>query len=334
MHEMAFHPVSALFPVLPENEFEALVADIAQNGLREPIHVVGQAIIDGRHRYRACLAAGIEPRFVQVDENADLNAFVISLNLRRRHLSESQRAMVAARLANMRQGERTDLQPSAILPKVSQSDAATQLQVSERLVRSGVRVINNGTPELTCAVDIGILSVSAASDLAQLPTDTQRELLSRTPEEIRSIAREVRGRIHDAGVVGPSAVRIFDQVAQEQQLSGIEQYAVVEVLKAERQPLPTPTEARRIAIEGKPGLMVLASDGRYHAAPGDPQDTLKCECWLRLREGLEPLGTVPFQPLEAFASIPAYQKQNVTAWLAHAVPFLNQLNQLWSQHHA
>ena len=334
MNEMSFHPVSELFPALPENEFEALVVDIAQNGLREPIHVVGRAIIDGRHRYRACLAAGIEPQFVQLAENADLNSFVVSLNLRRRHLSESQRAMVAARLANMRQGERTDLQPPANLPKVSQSDAATQLQVSERLVRSGVRVIHHGAPELASAVDTGILSVSAASDLAQLPADTQREVLSRTPEEIRSIAREVRGRIHEAGVVGASAVRIFDNVSREQKLSGIEQCAVVEVLKEERQPLPTPTEARQIAIEGKPGLMVLASDGRYHTAPGVPEENARIERWLVLREGLEPLGTVPFPPMEALASIPAYQKQNVTAWLAHAVPFLNQLNQLWSQHHA
>ncbi len=50
MKEMQFHPVSELFPVMPQAEFEALVTDIAQHGLREPIHVMGEAIIDGRHR--------------------------------------------------------------------------------------------------------------------------------------------------------------------------------------------------------------------------------------------------------------------------------------------
>ncbi len=332
MHEMEFHPVSELFPAIPEKEFEALVADIAQNGLREPIHVVGQAIIDGRHRYLACRAAGVEPRYVQVDESADLNALVISLNLRRRHLSESQRAMVAARLATLPHGTNQHLPIGNSTP--TRIAAAAQLNVGKRSVARARDVVSNGVPELVAAVDRGEVAVSIAAELARLPADTQREVLTRAPEEIRSIAREVRGRIHDAGVIGPSAVRIFDKVAQEQRLSGIEQYAVVEVLKAERQPLPTPTEARRIAIEGKPGLMVLASDGRYHTAPGIPEENARIERWLVLREGLEPLGTVPFPPMEAFASIPAYQKQNVTAWLAHAVPFLNQLNQLWSQHHA
>jgi hypothetical protein len=59
---------------------------------------------------------------------------VISLNLHGRHLSESQRAMVAAKLANMRQGERTDLEPSANWQKVSIRRAAEILNVSERSV--------------------------------------------------------------------------------------------------------------------------------------------------------------------------------------------------------
>ena len=52
MEQFQFHPVSEIFPSMPQAEFDALVVDITVNGLREPIHVMGDRIIDGRHRYR------------------------------------------------------------------------------------------------------------------------------------------------------------------------------------------------------------------------------------------------------------------------------------------
>ena len=67
---------------------------------REPIVLFEGAILDGRNRYRACMAAGVDPRFEIYDGNDPL-AYVISLNLKRRHLDESQRAMVAAKIANI-----------------------------------------------------------------------------------------------------------------------------------------------------------------------------------------------------------------------------------------
>ena len=53
--------------------------------------------------------------------------------------------MVAARLAAMQQGERTDLEPSANLSKVSQSEAAEMLNVGTRTVASAATVRNEGT---------------------------------------------------------------------------------------------------------------------------------------------------------------------------------------------
>jgi len=334
MEQLKFHPVSEIFPGMPQAEFDALVADITANGLREPIVIMGDSIVDGRHRYHACLQAGVEPHFSEVPDGTDLNALVISLNLRRRHLSESQRAMVAARLANMRQGRRTDLQPSANLPEVSQQLAAQTLNVSERMVRHAKSVLSEGVPELMQAVDQGKLAVSVAAELTQLPSETQREVLTRTPQEIRSIAQVVGQRIHSAGVVGASAVRVFDEFAQKTGLDGAQQLAVVQVLKEQAPALPTPMEAKRIASEGAKGLLVLGSDGCYHTAPGDPDENARMQHWLNLREGLEPLATLKFSATEAFASIPAYQQKNVTDWLSSAVPYLNQLNSLWSQAHA
>lgn len=93
--------------------------------------------------------------------DADAVGFVISLNLHRRHLTESQRATVAAKLANMAQGERTDIEPSANLQKVSQADAAKLLNVSTRSVAAAAKVIHDGDEDLVHAVERGEVAVSA-----------------------------------------------------------------------------------------------------------------------------------------------------------------------------
>ena len=105
-----FHEVANIFPLMQGDEFDALKADIAANGLREPVwlHSDGR-IIDGRNRYRACCELSIEPMYRTWDGGGSPVSFVVSLNLHRRHLTESQRAMIAAKLATMGQGARTDI---------------------------------------------------------------------------------------------------------------------------------------------------------------------------------------------------------------------------------
>lgn len=113
------HPAAEMFPRMPGDEFVALKQDIRANGLIEPIWLLDDQILDGRHRYYACQEVGVTPSFREY-QGDDAAAFVVSLNLKRRHLSESQRAAVAVRLANMPQGARTDIQPSANLQNVPQ----------------------------------------------------------------------------------------------------------------------------------------------------------------------------------------------------------------------
>jgi hypothetical protein len=82
--------------------------------------------------------------------------------------------MVAAKLANMRQGERTDLEPSANLPKVSQREAATHCKVSERSTRDAAFVRKHGAPELVEAVERGDVSVSRAAKATRKAIEQQR----------------------------------------------------------------------------------------------------------------------------------------------------------------
>jgi hypothetical protein len=58
--------------------------------------------------------------------------------------------MVAARLANMKQGARTDLSQ---ICEMSQQQAAKMLNVGKRTVEHGRAVLDDGIPELAPAVD-------------------------------------------------------------------------------------------------------------------------------------------------------------------------------------
>lgn len=182
------HPAAECLPLLEGAAFAELVEDICARGLREPIVLKGELVLDGRNRLRACEAAGVEPRFRQY-EGEDLVEFVVSANLKRRHLNESQRAMCAARLANMKQGARTDL---AQICARSQTEAAELFQTSRRSLQHAAAVQEQGAPELVAAVDAGAVRVSAASDLATLPKDEQREVVARGEKEILNKAREIR----------------------------------------------------------------------------------------------------------------------------------------------
>jgi ParB-like chromosome segregation protein Spo0J len=332
MPTYSLHPAVEIFPAMDESSFAGLVEDIRVNGQLEPILMWRGQVIDGRNRLNACEQLGIEPKIREVDSNEDdLIGLVLSLNLHRRHLSESQRAMIGARIASMRRGRPQTNPP---IGGFSQAEAAQQLHVGERSLQRARQVLDHGVHELSHAVDQGSLAVSTAAKIAKLPEETQREVLTRSPEELRKIARDVQHRIHDTGVAGRSALKVFDHVVSKEGLSGSEQMAVVEAIKAETTPLPSPTEAERLAKQGEPGLLILATDGRYHTAPGDPADDERMQRWLILRSGLEVLGTLPFQADQAQDCIPSYQKENVTAWLDRAEPFLRNLGQLWRKRHA
>jgi ParB/Sulfiredoxin domain len=134
---MKFHPLADLFPLIEGKEFEELAADIRQHGLREPVILYQDQILDGRNRFRACHDAGVECRFENY-KGDDPAAYVVSLNLKRRHLSESQRAMVAAKLATLPLGAN---QHSEGLPI---GRASELLSVGERTVARAKEVVGLG----------------------------------------------------------------------------------------------------------------------------------------------------------------------------------------------
>lgn len=175
---METHEYAALFPMATDSELQEMAEDIRQRGLVCPIITLDGKVLDGRNRLRACEIAEVTPRF-QKYAGADPLADVVSWNLKRRHLTPSQQAGIGADVANMRQGERTDLEPSANLPKVSQAEAAKMVGVSERLVRDAVKV-KNAAPELHEKIKAGRMTVNAAKqEVKQREEQKHKPVMSR-----------------------------------------------------------------------------------------------------------------------------------------------------------
>lgn len=87
-----------------------------------------------------------------------------------RHLDTSQRAMVAARLANLKHGQRADYSAESQIcdSARTQADAAEILNVGKRSVEHARAVLDDGIPELVEAVESGDIAVSAASGIAAI----------------------------------------------------------------------------------------------------------------------------------------------------------------------
>jgi len=104
--------------------------------------------------------------------------------------------MIGAKVANMRSGARTDLEPSLNSDEVSAEDAASRLQVSRDSVFKAKKVLTKGVPELAQAVETGQVSISLAAVAADSNTAEQKEFLRKvqdgtTPAKAwRSVQRE------------------------------------------------------------------------------------------------------------------------------------------------
>lgn len=182
------HPLAGIFPMFSEGELDELADDIRQRGQEQPIWLMDGRIIDGRNRDEACHRAGVAPK-VQTYTGDDPLGFVLSLNLKRRHLTESQRAMVAAKIVDWERGMNQSTAGSANLPT---REAARRLSISERAVVAAKRIRAQGGAALQEAIETGRISVNAGEALSYLEAQAQDEALRAEHKTIIAKAKEIR----------------------------------------------------------------------------------------------------------------------------------------------
>ena len=185
---ITFHPACLLFPRLADAELQALAEDIRQNGLLNPIVTLDGAILDGRNRLAACEIAGVRPRFVEWKGEGSPLAWVVATNLMRRHLTASQRAVVAFDLLPMLEAEAKERQRQspgrgkkgakelATIPGKSSQFAARIAKANSAYVEK-VKAISKKAPEIVVEIKAGRITVNEAVRLALVDAERRQKIL-------------------------------------------------------------------------------------------------------------------------------------------------------------
>lgn len=203
---LLIHPFADIFPPLQGEAFAELVKDIRQHGLRDPIALFADQILDGRNRYNALkyltetgevLGDGwghrkggalapdaLDPPQVwfsvfNASVDGDPLEWVASKNLQRRHLTDDQRRMIGARLVSARQGRPSDQETSQVANIITRERAAEIVSSDVAGIDRARSVISRGVPEVVAAVDERKLSIAAAANIVRLPEAEQPAALER-----------------------------------------------------------------------------------------------------------------------------------------------------------
>ena len=197
---MTVHPVAELFPLLSDEEMQALADDIREHGLLQPLvqDYAGQ-LIDGRNRLRACELAGVEPRFVTY-EGDDPASYALSVNLRRRDMSRGAKSMVSAKARRLL-GKQT-MREAARLVGVSPSDLAyaeTVLDWAPELANAVVRGAS-----LNEAYQFARERKQVAEDAESYEAKREKRIEKQRKENEQRLERQ-RAKVRDSiALIGPA----------------------------------------------------------------------------------------------------------------------------------
>ena len=179
---MEYHEIANIFPLMQGQAFDDFLADIVNNGIREPVWVFEGKILDGRNRHAAAKIAGLKVEIREfIGSRQEALQFVWSLNFARRHLNSSQSSLADSK-RNLLQNAYAEIREAAKERQLSGKKQNTDLK---QLVAEGkksqqtrdIRAKSAGTnhqyiditdrivatrPDLVTAIESGEMTVSRA----------------------------------------------------------------------------------------------------------------------------------------------------------------------------
>jgi len=259
---MKVHPIAKLFPLISDAELQKLADSIKKEGLLNPCIRKGDVLLDGRNRLAACKIANIKPRFIKYTGDNPA-AFIIGMNLVRRHLDKGQKIALAVELeahfakeAKKRLTEsgkctgrgHTKVVENIPQPLRSRDQAAAAVGVSGKLV-SAAKAIKEADLERFEKVKEGKLSIARAKK--EIKAEQDKRELAAAQKAINARKRKSIEAICDLRVC--SCAALFE--------SGIKPDAVITDPPYPEEFLPVFTE---LAIACKDIPVVAIMSGQTH----------------------------------------------------------------------
>jgi len=209
--------LKAYIDPLTADEHEALERSILAEGCRDALVLWGDVLVDGHNRFGICQKHGLPFNTVQntrFQSMEDVHLWMIEQHLGRRSVSDFQRGVLALRkrdiLSARKQVEQAQLQresdgtaepadeagedspPWEPAPKISRAELAREAKLSTSQVGMIERIHAQAAAEVVEAVKAGMISISAAAAVADLPEEEQRAAAAGGKDELKQAAKRVR----------------------------------------------------------------------------------------------------------------------------------------------
>ena len=176
----------ALIPSMKDEEYSQLEENILQDGIREPISIWQDFIIDGHNRFEIAKKHELEYATVEYtfDDESDVKIWIIKNQFGRRNLSSYERSVLALELkpliaekakVNMSDGGKG----SAISPDLridTRKELSIVAGVSDNTISKVEKIERSATPEIKQLVKNGDISVNQAAKIAEFNPEKQKEI--------------------------------------------------------------------------------------------------------------------------------------------------------------
>lgn len=186
------HPLSAAFPAMAPEDFQALKDSVANIGVQNPITLLDGMVLDGWHRYTAAIDLGMSCPEVDLDPSTDARDFVLAQNKARRHVTQAQLALATTAVYGwMPEGNPGFVQLDTECPVAkTTAELALIAGVHPNTIKQAKAVQKRAAPEVIEAVKRGDLGLPKAAAIAKLPQGQQAAALTAPKLALAAPAQE------------------------------------------------------------------------------------------------------------------------------------------------